>query len=94
MQVNSNSMMAHNTWMNANANNIANVNTQDFNASSTTIQQSSNTSLKAVSNPTGGSTNLAKDMSEQIPIAGGFNAQAAAIKTQEQMIGSLLDMLG
>ena len=91
MQVNANSMMAHSSWMNANANNIANVNSENFNASNTSIQNS-NDSLKAVFVSTSSGTNLAKDMVEQIPIAGGFNAQLAAIKTQEQMIGSLLNI--
>ena len=92
MQVNSNSMMAHSAWMNANANNIANVNTTDFNASSTTIQSSAKDSLQAVSSLINTQTDLAKEMSEQIPIEKGFSAQATAIKTQEEMIGSLLDL--
>ena len=91
MQVNANSMMAHSSWMNANANNIANLNSEIFNASNTTIQNSSD-SLKAVFSSTSDKTNLAKDMVEQIPISGGFNAQVVAIETQEQMIGSLLNI--
>lgn len=92
MQINSNSMMAHIAWMNTNANNIANVNTADFSASSTTIQAQDINSLQAVSNVSESGTDLAKDLSEQIPIEKGFSAQVSAIKTQEEMIGSLLDI--
>lgn len=92
MQVNSNSMIAHSAWMNNNANNVANANTQDFNASSTSIQSNGKNSVNAVSRVGDNGTNLAKELTDQVPIEKGFSAQAAAIKTQEEMIGSLLDL--
>ena len=92
MQVNATSMMAHTDWLATNANNIANVNTQDYNSIETTLQ-SENNSVSAVSSLSESGTDLASDLTEQIPIEGGFNAQVKAIKTQEEMIGSLLDML-
>ncbi len=38
MNINTNSMMAHQDWMNSDANNIANVNTEGFKSTQTTIQ--------------------------------------------------------
>ncbi len=49
MQVNANSMMAHQNWMANNANNVANVNSEDFNSAQTTIQNPSEGSVQAVS---------------------------------------------
>ncbi len=92
MQVNANSMMAHQNWMSNNANNIANINSDNFNSTATTIQNPSEGSVQAVSSTTSSSTDLTREITEQIPIEKGFNAQAAAIKTQEQMIGSLIDL--
>ena len=94
MQVNSNSMMAHSAWMNANANNIANVNTTDFNASSTTFQSSAKDSLQAVSSLINTQTDLAKEMTDQIVASDGFEVQASVIKTYDEMLGTLLDMKG
>ncbi len=92
MQVNSTSMIAHTDWLAINANNISNVNSTDYNSIDTDLQNDSN-SVVAVSSFSENGTDLAKDLTEQIPIEGGFDAQVKAIKTQEEMIGSLLDML-
>ncbi len=92
MQVNATAMGAYSDWMGNNANNIANVNTDGFNSTRTTIESQSGASVKAVSLLTQSSTDLSQEITEQIPIEGGFSAQAEAIKTQEEMIGTLLDM--
>ncbi len=92
MQVNANSMMAHQNWMANNANNIANVNTDGYNSTQTTIQNPSEGSVQAVGTPTGSSTNLARELTEQIPIEKAFGVNAQAIKTYDEMIGSLMDL--
>lgn len=92
MQVNANSMMAHSNWMASNSNNVANVNTQSYNATSTTIQSPTESSVQANFSQTNQGTDLSREMTEQIPIQRGFEANAAAIKTQDQMIGSLIDL--
>jgi len=88
MQINVNSMMAHQTLMNVNANNIANVNSKDFKANEANIDNN----LKVSENSTNKPTDITKELTNQIPIADGFEAQAPVIKTENQMMGILLDM--
>ncbi|MBE0492087.1 MAG: flagellar biosynthesis protein FlgE [Sulfurospirillum sp.] len=92
MQINANSMQAYNNWMSNNANNVANLNTQDYQATNTTMQSAGANSVVASSSKSNNATDLAKEMSEQINIQGGFEANATAIKTKDQMLGSLLDL--
>ncbi len=92
MQVNANSMMAHQNWMANNANNVANVNSEDFNSAQTTIQNPSEGSVQAVSTTTESSTNLSRELTEQIPIEKATGANAQAVKAYDEMIGSLIDL--
>jgi len=92
MQVNANSMMAHAEWMGNNAHNVANVNTDGFNSTQTTIQNPSEGSVQAVSSPANSSTDLAREFTEQIPIEEAHGANAQAIKAYDEMIGSLIDL--
>lgn len=91
MTVNSNSMSAHSRWMDYNANNTANVNTNGYNASRTTIENNQG-SVRANASKTGSETNLSKELTEQIEIEKGFSANVPAIKAKDDMLGSLLDM--
>lgn len=92
MQVNASSMMAHQNWMSNNANNVANVNTDSFNSTETTIQNPSEGSVQAVSSQTESGTDLSREITEQIPIEKAVSANAQAIKTYDEMIGSLIDL--
>lgn len=92
MQVNANSMMAHQNWMSNNANNVANVNTEGFNSTQTTIQNPSEGSVQAVSSSTEISTNLARELTDEIPIEKAHGANAVAVKAYDEMIGSLIDL--
>ncbi len=92
MQVNASSMMAYDNWMSSNSNNVANVNTQDFKATSTTLQNPVEGSVQATFSTSDSGTNLAKEMTEQINIEKGFEADTKAIKAQDEMLGSLLDL--
>jgi len=76
--------------MNQSAHNVANVNTESFNASRTVIKDGP----VAVSESTGQPTDLAKEMTDQIVISSGFEVQASVIKTYDEMLGTLLDMKG
>ncbi|MDD2383637.1 MAG: flagellar basal body rod C-terminal domain-containing protein [Sulfurospirillaceae bacterium] len=91
MQVNANAMMSISNWMNNSANNIANVNTQDYSATQTTMNNNGS-GVVAQSSQTGNRTDLAKEMTDQISIEKSVDANAQAIKTQDKMIGSLLDL--
>ncbi len=92
MQVNVSSMTAHQDWMGNNANNIANVNTDGFNSTSTTIQNPSEGSVQAVSSTSESGTDLARELTEQIPIEKAHGANAQAVKAYDEMIGSLIDL--
>jgi len=92
MQINSTSMMAHSNYITNSANNVANVNTPDFSATSTTLQNPSEGNIQAVSSSTNSSTSLAKEFTDEIEVQRGFEANAEAIKTADKMIGSLIDL--
>ena len=88
MRVNANSMMAHQTLMDINANNVANVNTKDFSAKEGRI----NNNLEVNQIDTNKPTNLTKEITNQIAIEDGFDAQAPVIKTEDGMLGTLLNI--
>jgi flagellar hook protein FlgE len=88
IKVNAASMMAHQTLMDINANNVANVNTQDFKASEAHIENN----LEVSENTTNSGTDLTKELTDQIVIEDGFKAQVPAIKTQDEMTKTLLDI--
>jgi len=91
MQVNVSSIHAHTDFLANNANNIANINTNDFEATETTLNDK-NGEVIAQSTKTNHGTDLAKELTDQISITDGIKANAQAIKTQDKMIGSLLDL--
>ena len=92
MQVNASSMMTHQDWMSNNANNVANVNTDGFNSTQTTIQNPNEGSVQAVSSTSQSGTDLAREITEQIPIEKAVGANAQAVKAYDEMIGSLIDL--
>jgi flagellar hook protein FlgE len=92
MQVNATSMMAHTNWLASNSNNIANINTDDYKATDTTLTSSSQNSVDATFSKSNSNTQLEKELTEQIPIERGFEANVKAVQTEEQMIGSLIDL--
>ena len=88
MRINSTSIQSHQLLMDINANNIANVNTEDFNAKDAKIGNN----LEVNSRDTNQPTNLTKELTDQIVIEDGFDAQIPVIKTEDEMMGTLLDM--
>ena len=88
MRVNSTSMQRHQTLMNINANNISNVNTQDFTAKNGRISNNLEVNIVDTNQP----TNLTKEITNQINIEDGFKAQVPVIKTENEMIGTLLNI--
>jgi flagellar hook protein FlgE len=83
-----NSMRAHTIWMQSSANNVANINTGHFGAGRTVIENGP----KAVVEQTGKATDLGKEMTDQVVLSDGFEAQVAAIRTEDEMLGTLLDI--
>jgi len=82
--INSNSLMAHQFLMDINANNI--VNTKN-----TRNEAHIENNLEVKSNQINES-NLIKDLTEQIIIENGFKVQVPAIKTQDEIIKTILDI--
>jgi flagellar hook protein FlgE len=86
------SLNANQTFMNNNANNIANVNSQNFKPTDTVITNSGS-SITASSRQTNQEqTDLTKELTDQVTIKNVTEANVSAIKTQDEMFGSLLDI--
>lgn len=91
MQINSTAMTAMSNWMNNSAQNVANVNTDNYNATQTTITNQNDAIVAQSSKSTNG-TDLATEFTDQIAIDKSLKANVETIKTQNEMLGSLLDM--
>lgn len=91
------SMNAHSSWMNANANNIANVNTNGYIPTETNLNEM-DSSVKATfkkADDTGlktSQTDLNKEIPEQILASYGFDANAVSFRTYDEMMGSVIDL--
>lgn len=100
MNISSNvsSIQAHQTLMNNNAHNVANVNTDGFIPKQGTISESTSSSVQAnlsSATDTGSElsqTDLSKELPDQIVIEKAVEANVTAIRTQDEMFGSLLDI--
>ncbi len=97
ISTNVSSLQANQVFMNANANNIANVNSDGFIPRDTRMVDEK-TSVRAqtrLADDTGSSksqTDLAKEIPDQVVIGGVEKANVTAIKTQDEMFGTLLDI--
>lgn len=93
------SLIAHQNFANANANNIANVNTEGFIPTRTTLNNTSSGSVQAgfqKADDNGSilsQTDLSREMPDQVIAQRGHEVQGSAIRTQDDMLGSLLDIL-
>lgn len=89
------------------ANNIANVNTDGFKASSVVLESGPNDQgvyVAAINQSTAGgpmvdgvegsNTDIASEMVDMMTIGHAFSANAATIRVSEQMTGHLLNMVG
>jgi len=90
--------MAHQNFANANAHNIANVNTEGFIPTKTTLNETTNGVTASFQSATdNGSTlsqtDLSREMTDQVIVQNGHEVQGTAIRTRDEMIGSLLDIL-
>lgn len=99
MNISSNisSIQAHQTMMNTSANNVANVNSDGYIPSETRVISSEN-SLKAntfKANDNGSKmsqTELSKEITNQIIAQDATEANVTALKAQDDILGSLLDI--
>ena len=91
------SIQAHSTMLNTTGNNIANVNTDGFVPSDTRMSEtgSSVTAYNTKVDDNGSrtsQTDLAKEIPDEIIAQNATGVNVAAIKTQDQMFGTLLDI--
>lgn len=98
MNVSSNisSLQAHQTMMNSSANNVANANSEKYVPTDVRMQSSENSVTPNVRRADdNGSANsqsdLSKELTDQIVVEDVTAANVAAIRTQDEMLGSLLD---
>ncbi len=91
------SINAHQTMLNNSAYNVANVNTDKFVPNNTIISNSgdsisANTRLADDTGSDKSQTDLSKEIPDQMIAQKATAANVSAIRTQDEMIGSLLDM--
>ena len=91
-------IQSHQSYMNVNAHNIANSNTDGFVPRRTVIGEDALKMPQAHSTEVSDNqsqhsqTDLAKELPDQVSIEAGVKANVTSIKTQEQMTGTLLDI--
>ncbi|MDT8338492.1 MAG: hypothetical protein RQ763_04765 [Sulfurimonas sp.] len=91
------SLQAHQTMMNSSANNVANVNSDRYVPTDVRIQSSENSVTpnvrKADDNGSLSSqSELSKEITDQIIVQNATAMNVTAIKTQDDILGSLLDI--
>ena len=91
------SIQAHQTMLNVNANNVANVNTDGFRPSDTRMSDdtnsvSTNVRLADDNGSAKSQTDLAKELPDQIIAQDAVAVNVSAIRTRDEMMGTLLDM--
>lgn len=92
------SILSNQTYMNNNGVNVANVNTDSYVPRNTTISEIQNggtkadTSMATDNGSKQSQTNLAKEMTDQLTIQNVNTANVQAIKAQNDIMGSLLDI--
>jgi len=106
-------LRAHGDKMAVTANNIANVNTDEFKKSRATLNEGSNGDVEVdieridspghpVSEEINGQTvekelsnvDLAEEIPQTIPTQRGYEANLTTIKTRDEMLGTILDIMG
>lgn len=98
MNVSSNisSLQAHQTMMNSSANNVANINSEKYVPTDVRMHSSENSVTPSVrkaddNGSVNTQTELSKELTDQMVVQNITAANVAAIKTQDEMLGSLLD---
>lgn len=92
MQINASSIQAHSAWMNNSSHNVANVNTQGFEALQTNLEESPIQGITADTSKSERATDLTKELPEQMIAERGIEANARTIKTYDDVLGTVLDL--
>ncbi len=91
------SIQAHQTMLNVNANNVANVNSDEFRPSDSRIRDnadsvSADVRLADDDGSKKSQTDLTKELPDQIIAQDAVDVNVEAIRTRDEMLGTLLDM--
>ena len=97
ISTNLSSIQAHQTLLNNSAHNVANVNTDGFIPTQTTLNDTGDSvrTTSAKADDTGSEksqTDLAKEIPDQMIAQGGVAVNVTAIKTEDEILGTLLDL--
>lgn len=84
---------AYNTKMEVTANNVANVNSEDFKASRVTMKEDRNGGVKAEIAQTADRVDISREAVEMLSTATGFKANLKVIKSSDEMAQSLLNII-
>lgn len=84
---------AYSTKMEVTANNIANVNTEEFKASRVTMKEKPNGGVEAQASQTADRVDISREAVEMLSTAAGFKANLQVLKTNSAMSQSLLDII-
>ena len=86
------SLNAHQAFVNNTSHNIANVNSKEFSAISSNLSEGSEGSVNLQSKSSNEGTDLNKEMPNLIVGEKGHSANAKSVKTQDEMLGTVLDL--
>ncbi|MEA2110676.1 MAG: hypothetical protein U9P71_01375 [Campylobacterota bacterium] len=94
---NTSSIQAHQSYMNVNATNIANTNSEGFAPARTTMHENGDAvkatfSQESIDASSQSQTDLSKELTDQVNIERTLEANVSAIKVKDDMFGSLLDI--
>jgi flagellar hook protein FlgE len=92
MLANINSLKMHTNFMSNSAKNIANINSQGYTSISTPLQNTGSNSIEEISHSSKFPTDLAFESTNQILIEEGIKANVSAIKTEDTMLGTIMDL--
>jgi flagellar hook protein FlgE len=84
---------AYSTKMEVTANNIANVNSENFKASQVTMRENPNGGVDARVSQTADKVDISREAVEMLSTTAGFKANLKVLKTNSEMSQSLLDII-
>ncbi len=91
------SLISHQNYANNNAHNIANVNTENFIPTKTTLHETAggvtiNSQAASDNGSSFSQTDLSRELTDQVVVQNGHEVQGTAIRTKDEMMGTLLDL--
>ncbi len=87
------SLNAYQGWLDNSASNVANATNRNNSAVQSTINEGPGSNPTLSSTPTNQPVEMVREMTDQIVIPEAAEANADAIRTQDEMMGTLLDLL-